>query len=135
MYKNVIAKPLTFVINQTLRTGCYPDTLKLARVGPRKVINKEFKIIDQYPFCLLFHKFLIFFIHAQSVSYFDNNILFSDTQYGYRSGCSAEFPSMEFTDSIYNHLGFIESVRYTRSQYYITYIRLLWYQGRCKTII
>ena len=32
--KNEIAKPLTFIINQTLRTGCYPDKLKIARVRP-----------------------------------------------------------------------------------------------------
>ena len=64
------------------------------------MINKEFKIIDQYLFCLLFHNFFQKNIHAQSASYLDKNSLFSDTQYGYRSGCSAEVPSMEFTDSI-----------------------------------
>ena len=32
--KNEIAKPLTFIINQTLRTGCYPDKLKIARLRP-----------------------------------------------------------------------------------------------------
>ena len=47
------------------------------------------------------------------------NTLFSDTQYGYRSGCSAEFASMEFTDCIYNHIGFSCSYR-KRSIPYIT---------------
>ena len=32
--KNEIAKPLTFIINQTLRTGCYPDKFKIARLRP-----------------------------------------------------------------------------------------------------
>ena len=32
--KNEISKPLTFIINQTLRTGCYPDKLTIARVRP-----------------------------------------------------------------------------------------------------
>ena len=44
-------------------------------------------------------------IHAQVVIYFDKNKIFSDTQYGYRSGCSTEFASMELTDHIYNNLG------------------------------
>ena len=32
--KNEIAKPFTFIINQTLRTCCYPDKFKIARVRP-----------------------------------------------------------------------------------------------------
>ena len=44
-------------------------------------------------------------IHAQFVNYFDQNKLLSDTQYGYRSGCSTEFASMELSDCIYNYLG------------------------------
>ena len=44
-------------------------------------------------------------IHAQLVNYFDQNKLLSDTQYGYRSGCSTNFASMELSDRIYNYLG------------------------------
>ena len=43
-------------------------------------------------------------IHAQLVSYFEDNTLFTYTQYGYRSGCSTEHAFMELTDRIYNHL-------------------------------
>ena len=32
--KKEIEKPLTFIINQTLRTGCYSDKLKIARARP-----------------------------------------------------------------------------------------------------
>ena len=32
--KNEISKPLTFIINQSLHTGIFPDKLKLARVRP-----------------------------------------------------------------------------------------------------
>ena len=39
------------------------------------------------------------------VNYFDQNKLLSNTQYGYRSGCSTEFASMELSDRIYNYLG------------------------------
>ena len=83
---------MTFIINQTLRTCCYPDKLKIARVRP--LYKKD---ID---FCLKKEKN----IHAQLVSYVGKKI-FSDTQYGYRSDCSTEFASMELTDHIYNHLG------------------------------
>ena len=38
-----IAKPLTFIINKTLRSGCYPDKLKIARIRPlyKKVITNN----------------------------------------------------------------------------------------------
>ena len=32
--KHEIVKPLTFIINQSLRTGTFPDRLKVARVRP-----------------------------------------------------------------------------------------------------
>ena len=51
-----IAKHLIFIINQILRPGCYPDKLKIINCI-RNVLNKELKIIDQYPFCLLFQIF------------------------------------------------------------------------------
>ena len=43
-------------------------------------------------------------IHAQLVSYFEDNNLFTDAPYGYRSGCSTKLASTELTDRIYNHL-------------------------------
>ena len=32
--KQEIVKPLTFIINQSLKTGTFPDRLKVARVRP-----------------------------------------------------------------------------------------------------
>ena len=56
MCKNVITKHLAFIINQTIRTGCYPDKLKIVRMRPlsEKGENTQLKIVDQYAFCLLF---------------------------------------------------------------------------------
>ena len=105
--KNEIAKPLTFIINQTLRTGCYPDKLKIARLRPLYKKGDKQGIENYRPISILpsvsknFEKI----IHAQLVNYFDQNKLLSDTQYGYRSGCSTEFASMELSDRIYNYLG------------------------------
>ena len=56
--KNEIAKPLTFIINQTLRTGCYPDKLKIARVRPLYKKGDKQGIVNYRPIsiCLLFQK-------------------------------------------------------------------------------
>ena len=53
--KNIIAKPLTKIINQCIDTGMFPEQMKIARVLP---IHKKMKITflvttDQYPFCLV----------------------------------------------------------------------------------
>ena len=85
---------MTFIINQTLRTGCYPDKLKIARVRPLYKKADKQGIENYRPISIL----------AQLVNYFDKNKLLSDTQYGYRSGCSTEFASMELSDRIYNYL-------------------------------
>ena len=105
--KNEIAKPLTFIINQTLRTGCYPDKLKIASVRPFYKKGDKQGIENYRPISILpsVSKFFEKIIHSQLVNYFVQNKLLSDTQYGYRSGCSTEFASMELSDRIYNYLG------------------------------
>ena len=58
--KNLISLPLTTIINQTLNTGIFPDTLKVAKVRPlyKKVIIDYFLITDRYHFFHLFPKSL-----------------------------------------------------------------------------
>ena len=98
---------MTFIINQTLRTCCYPDKLKIARVRPLYKKGDKQGIENYRPISILPSVSNIFekIIHAQLVNYFDQTKLLSNTQYGYRSGCSTEFASMELSDRIYNYLG------------------------------
>ena len=64
IFKCDIAKPLAFIINQTLRTGSYHDKLEIARVRPLyKKLDKQ--VIENYR--PKFGKN----IHTQLVSYFD----------------------------------------------------------------
>ena len=51
---------ITLIITQSLRSGIFPDHLKIAKVTPiyKKDDKKLIKIIDQYPYCQSFQKFL-----------------------------------------------------------------------------
>ena len=48
-----IVKPLCFIYNLSLSTGCFPSSLKIAKVIPiykKKVVNRCFQITDLYLF-------------------------------------------------------------------------------------
>ena len=104
--KTEIAKPLSFIINQSLKTGSFPVKLKLARVRP--LFKKgDPQIINNYrPISILPAISAIFerVIHLQLTHYFEDNTLLTKSQYGYRSGHSTELASLELTDRIYKHL-------------------------------
>ena len=55
-----VLKPITFIINQALETGIFPQKLKIAKVSLiyKKVITKYLVITDPYPFYQTYLKFL-----------------------------------------------------------------------------
>ena len=56
---DIIVEPLTEIINVSLVSGCFPDTLKIAKVLPifKTGDPEKLKIIGPFPF---FHLFLNF---------------------------------------------------------------------------
>ena len=100
--KHEIVEPLTYVINQSLACGIFPDHLKIAKITPiYKKGNKS--AIDNYrPISLLPSCSKIFekIIHCQLMQYFTMHGLFFAGQYGFRSGHSTELASVEFVDRI-----------------------------------
>ena len=55
-----VLKPTTFIINQSLETGIFPQKFKIAKVSPiyKKVIIKYLVIIDPFLFYQAYLKFL-----------------------------------------------------------------------------
>ena len=88
--KHEIVKPLTFIINQSLKTGTFPDRLKVARVRPL-FKNGDNQLITNYrPISILPSLSKIFekVMPMHITYYLDSNTLMATTQYGYRSGHS-----------------------------------------------
>ena len=94
------------MINQVFNTGIYPERLKLAKVIP--VFKKgDSKLINNYrPISLLpvISKVLEKIIANQLSQYFEDNKLFHDNQYGFRTGLSSEYATIELTDRILSNM-------------------------------
>lgn len=100
--KSEISEPLTFIINQTLMSGTFPQSLKIAKV---KALHKKGDVHDPSnyrPISLLtaFSKVFEKIILTQlNKFFFDNSLLFR-SQYGFRENHSTEYAVEELVDRI-----------------------------------
>ena len=98
--QEIIAEPLTIIINQMLNTGLFPDSLKNSKVIPLYKKDNE-KLFSNYrPISLLpsiseiFEKVIL----KKMSDYFENNDLIFQNQCGFRKHHSTEFASPHLTD-------------------------------------
>jgi hypothetical protein len=104
--KNELIDPLTKIINQTLDTGIFPDSLKEARVTPLYKKN-DMHLMDNYrPISILPSVSKVFerIIYNQIYSYFTDFKLFYKSQYGFRTRHSTEFAALELVDRILHEM-------------------------------
>ena len=97
-----IYKPLTYIINLSLKTCAVPEMWKKAKVSPIfKAGNasdpENFRPISILP---VLSKILERTVHAQLMSYLESNKLLSEFQFGFRPNRSTEIASALFIDDI-----------------------------------
>ena len=101
-----IIEPLTLLINQVLNTDIFPDELNIANVIPlfKKDDPKLFK--NYRPISLLptISKVIEKIIFTQLSTYFNENKLIFDNQYGFRPKYSTEYAALELVDRIITHM-------------------------------
>ena len=97
-----IIKPLTLLINQVLKTGIFPDELKIAKLIA--IFKKDDPTLfkNYRPISLLstISKIIEKIIFTQLSLYFDENKLIFDNQYGFRPKHSTEYAALELVDRI-----------------------------------
>ena len=97
LISNDIADSITLIINQSLKSGIFPNQLKIAKVTP--IYKKDDKkIITNYrPISVLpvVSKVFETVIHEQLSDYFLSNNFFSAQQYGFRNNSSTELAALE----------------------------------------
>ena len=100
--KNEISKPLTLIINQMITSGIFPDDLKIAKIIPLYKKGDINSITNYRPISLLPTLSNIFerVIFIQLYTYFDDNNLLSEQQYGFRANHSAELAAVKLVDYI-----------------------------------
>ena len=95
-----IGKSLTLIITQSLYTGIFPDSMKIAKVVP--IFKKDDKsLMNNYrPISVLPALSKVFekVMHRQITDYFNTNNLFSPQQYGFRSNLSTEIATLNLMD-------------------------------------
>ena len=98
----VISKPLTFVINLSLKTGEFPEDLKAARVSPTFKSGAK-NLFDNYrPISVLPAVSKIFekCVHFQLIDHLEKHNLLSKCQFGYRRHRSTEYATTFFIDKL-----------------------------------
>ena len=100
--KLTIIKPLMLIIRQVLNTGIFPEKLKIAKVIP--IFKKwDEELFSNYrPISILpaISKIIEKVIYQQMYSFFQQNELFYDSQYGFRTNHSTEHAALELADRI-----------------------------------
>ena len=93
---------ITLIINQSLKTGIFPEILKIAKVIP--IYKKDdVKMFENYrPISILpaVYKMLDKTIFNQLHDYFQDNKLYCKNQYGFRRNYSTEYAALELIDQV-----------------------------------
>ncbi len=99
---NVIAKPLTHIINSSLTTGVFPTDWKLSKLIPIPK-SKPYNRIENYrPISVIpaIAKVIEKLVYRQLSTYLENNNLLDESQFGFRKGRSTELAAALFTDNV-----------------------------------
>ena len=111
--KDEIAKPLTIIINQSLKTGVFPDALKIAKVKQLYKKGDNFCLNNYRPISLLptISKIFERVMFTQLYSYLNANNLLSEQQYGFRSQHSTELAYVKLVDYITTEMDNIKKIK------------------------
>lgn len=84
--QNSISVPLSILINKSLSTGTFPDTLKIAKVIPIYKSKDRDNIANYRPISLLssLSKVLEKVVHKRLYYFIEINDIFNENQYGFR---------------------------------------------------
>ena len=111
--KDEIAKPLTIIINQSLKTGIFPEELKIAKVKPLYKKGDNFCLNNYRPISLLptISKNFERVMFTQLYSYLNAHNLLSEQQYGFRSQHLTELACVKLVDYITTEMDNIKKIK------------------------
>jgi hypothetical protein len=98
----VIAAPLAIIINQSIRSGIVPNSLKIAKITPVHKKDDAHLVTNYRPISLLPALSKVFekVVYDQLFDYLKTNNLFDNGQYGFRNGHSTEHAVLEVVDRV-----------------------------------
>ena len=98
----VLVRPLTLIVNQSLHTGVYSSQLKLSRVKPLFKHGNKSQFNNDRPISLLpsLSKIFEYVMFDQLLHYFIENNLLSMEQFGFRPRDSTEQAAVRLVDQL-----------------------------------
>lgn len=98
-----IAKPMTYLINEMMKSGVYPSILKVAVIKPLYKKGKKCVIENYRPISLISNVAKIFekALKNRLNGYINKNNLLSKKQFGFREGKSTQDAIINLTSQIY----------------------------------
>ena len=98
-----LSRPLMLIFNQIIEKGVFPKQLKIAKVIPLYKKDDKTAFTNYRPISLLpaVSKLYEKILASQIKDYFNSQDLFFPNQYGFRSGHSTEFATLDFIDKIH----------------------------------
>ena len=104
--KSEISEPLTFIINQSISQGIFPESLKIAKVKALYKKGDQTDPTNYRPISLLtaFSKIFEKVLLIQLIAHFNRYSLFYGSQYGFREGHSCELAVLELIDRISSNM-------------------------------
>jgi len=101
-----ICEPLCFICNLSFTTGCFPSSLKLAKVIPLFKTENRKSVSNYRPISVLpvFSKVFEKLMHARLYEFFDINCLLNENQYGFRPKHSTYMALVKLIDKISQEL-------------------------------
>ncbi|MFM9988300.1 RNA-directed DNA polymerase [Flavobacterium sp.] len=99
---HAIAHPISAVIKQSLRTGVFPDALKIARVCPIFKSGDMSDFLNYRPISILpsFSKIYEKVVFNRLLAYLDSKHILCDSQYGFRRNHSTYMSLIDLYDRI-----------------------------------
>ena len=103
---NLISPLLTITLNKSLTTGCFPKSLKTARVVPIFKAGNRSNLNNYRPTSILpiFNKIFERVVHNQLQSYLDDFKILDSSQFGFRPHLSISRAVSNSLQLIYNNL-------------------------------
>lgn len=103
---HLLSQPITFLFNQSVTSGKFPKSLKLARIIPLHKKGPKTDINNYRPISLLniFSKIFEKLMKAHLISFMKENDILSKTQYGFQQGRSTIDALIKFSSEIYSQL-------------------------------
>ena len=98
----VVLAPLVIIFNRSMEEGVFPDAMKIADTVPLHKAKCTEDCNNYRPISLLLtmSKVLEKIIYSRTVTFFDKNKLFYNSQYGFRKNHSCSDAIMELTSEI-----------------------------------